>query len=82
MNFKVGDAVRATFSISGRITRFKTLRGIRQAVLDTGEMYSREIEESSLTLVTHCERTSGCTNPPDSLTRGGVWSCRSCWKPQ
>jgi hypothetical protein len=46
--FKVGDRVRASFSIVGNITRFEKERFGVVAVLNTGEYYTRKVPVDNL----------------------------------
>lgn len=47
--FKVGDRVRASFSIVGTIVRFEKKQYGVVAVLNTGEYYNRTAPVSALT---------------------------------
>lgn len=76
--FKVGDVVKTNFGRTGKIQRLKTFRGTRVVCIDTGELYTREADESELTLITECA-SDGCKGTPDSPDRRGVWHCNACW---
>jgi hypothetical protein len=48
-NFKVGDKVRAGFSVRGTIQRIYRKRGMEFAAINTGEPMTREVPTSNLT---------------------------------
>lgn len=81
---KVGDVVRASFSLTGFVTGFKPGPGGTTLVVyrPWNELYTREAPvDSSLTHIKACENPHrpGCQGTPEAANRRRVWFCRSCW---
>lgn len=81
---KVGDVIRASFSLTGFIAGFKAGPGGTTVAVyrPWNERYTREAPvDGSLTRIKTCENPHRpeCQGIPEAPNHRRVWFCRSCW---